>query len=137
MPLEPERGDDEAVPIFGIRMFPGHRDWHLVSVAHAPDPRKLVFIGETGTATNMERLYGRAKRGKRVIGRIPWGHWKTVTFVAALRQKGMTAPFVIDRPMNGLIFVEYVRQCLMPTLRLVTLSTWTTSLPTSLIRCTS
>jgi transposase len=82
----------------------------------ALDPQKLVFIDETGTATNMGRLYGRAKRGKRVIGRIPWGHWKTVTFVAALRQEGMTAPFVIDRPMNGSIFLEYVRQCLVPTL---------------------
>lgn len=80
------------------------------------DPRKLVFIDETGTSTNMARLYGRAKRGQRVIGRVPWGHWKTVTFVAALRQDGLTAPFVIDCPMNGVIFIEYIRQCLTPTL---------------------
>lgn len=80
------------------------------------DPAKLVFIDETGTSTNMARRYGRAKRGKRVIGRIPWGHWKTVTFVGALRQERFTAPFVIDKPMNGLIFLEYVRQCLAPTL---------------------
>ena len=64
----------------------------------------------------MARLYGRAKRGKRVIGRVPWGHWKTVTFVGALRQDRLTAPFVIDKPMNGAIFIEYVRQCLAPTL---------------------
>jgi transposase len=82
----------------------------------ALDPQKLVFIDETGTATNMTRLYGRAKRGQRVIGRAPWGHWKTVTFVAAMRQDGLTAPFVIDQAMNGAIFVEYVRQCLLPTL---------------------
>jgi transposase len=80
------------------------------------EPQKLVFIDETGTATNMARRYGRAKRGQRVIGRVPWGHWKTVTFVAAMRQDRLTAPFVIDRPMNGAIFVEYVRQCLVPTL---------------------
>jgi transposase len=80
------------------------------------DPGKLVFIDETGTTTNMARLYGRAKRGRRVIGRVPWGHWKTVTFVAALRQDRLTAPFVIDCPMNGAIFIEYVRQCLLPTL---------------------
>jgi transposase len=80
------------------------------------EPQNLVFIDETGTATNMARRYGRAKRGQRVIGRVPWGHWKTVTFVAAMRQDGLTAPFVIDRPMNGAIFVEYVRQCLLPTL---------------------
>jgi transposase len=76
-----------------------------------------VFIDETGTSTNMTRLRGRGKRGCRVVGHVPWGHWKTMTFVAGLRQDGITAPFVIDRPMNGAIFVEYVRQCLVPTLR--------------------
>lgn len=80
------------------------------------ESQRLVFIDETGSTTNMVRLYGRAKRGQRVIGRTPWGHWKTVTFVAAMRHDGLTAPFVIDRPMNGAIFVEYVRQCLLPTL---------------------
>lgn len=82
------------------------------------DPSRLVFIDETGTSTNMARLYGRAKRGLRALGRTPWGHWKTVTFTAALRLDGITAPFVIDQPMNGAIFVEYIRQCLVPTLRL-------------------
>lgn len=81
------------------------------------DPAKLVFIDETGTNTKMARLYGRARRGQRVVGRVPWGHWKTVTFVAGLRQDAITAPFVIDRPMTGTIFVEYVRQCLVPTLK--------------------
>lgn len=81
------------------------------------DPARLVFIDETGTSTKMARLRGRAKRGRRVVGRIPWGHWKTVTFVAGLRQDGVTAPFVIDHPMNGAIFIEYVRQCLAPTLQ--------------------
>jgi len=81
------------------------------------DPSKLVFIDETGTSTSMARLYGRAKRGLRALGRVPWGHWKTVTFTAALRLDGVAAPFVIDKPMNGAIFVEYVRQCLVPALR--------------------
>jgi transposase len=81
------------------------------------DPAKLVFIDETGTSTKMARLYGRAKRGKRAIGRIPWGHWKTVTFVGGLRNDALTAPFVIDKPMNGPIFIEYIRQCLVPTLK--------------------
>ena len=80
------------------------------------DPDKLVFIDETGTNTKMARLYGRAKRGKRAVGRIPWGHWKTVTFVGGLRHDRLTAPFVIDKPMNGPIFIEYIRQCLVPTL---------------------
>ena len=65
----------------------------------------------------MARLYGRAKRGLRALGRTPWGHWKTVTFTAALRLDGVVAPFVIDKPMNGAIFVEYIRQCLVPALR--------------------
>ncbi len=80
------------------------------------DPAKLVFIDETGTSTKMARLYGRSKRGSRVIGRVPWGHWKTVTCVAGLRQDAVTPPFVIDRPMTGAIFIEYLRQCLAPTL---------------------
>ena len=81
------------------------------------DPARLVFIDETGTATNMARLRGRAKRGIRLIGRVPWGHWKILTFLAGLRQDGITAPFVIDGAMNRAIFVEYLRQCLLPTLR--------------------
>jgi transposase len=81
------------------------------------DPAKLVFVDETGASTKMARLYGRAKRGRRVVGRIPWGHWKTVTFVAGLRLDGFTAPFAIDCAMNGTIFIEYLQQCLVPTLR--------------------
>jgi transposase len=81
------------------------------------DPSRLVFIDETGTSTNMARLRGRARRGSRVIGRVPWGHWKITTFVAALRHDGVSAPFVIDRAMTSAIFIEYVRQCLVPALK--------------------
>lgn len=81
------------------------------------DPAKLVFVDESGASTKMARLYGRAKRGRRVVGRVPWGHWKTVTFVAGLRLDGFTAPFAIDCAMNGEIFIEYVRLCLAPSLR--------------------
>src|SRR5205807_656016 len=80
------------------------------------DPARLVFIDETGTSTAMARLRGRARRGHRVVGRVPWGHWKTMTFLAALRHDAITAPFVIDRAMTGAIFREYLRQCLVPTL---------------------
>ena len=65
------------------------------------DPEHLVFIDETGTATNMARLRGRAPRGERLVGKVPWGHWKTTTFVAGLRSSALTAPCVIDGPMNG------------------------------------
>jgi transposase len=80
------------------------------------DPRRLVFIDETGTSTNMARLYGRGKRGQRVVGRVPGGHWKTMTFLAGLRHDAITAPFVIDCAMTRAIFQEYLRQCLVPTL---------------------
>ncbi len=81
------------------------------------DPARLVFIDETGASTKMTRLYARARRGQRALGRVPWGHWKVVTFVVALRLDGMKAPFAIDWAMNAATFVEYVRQCLVPTLK--------------------
>ncbi len=81
------------------------------------DPERLIFVDETGTATNMARSRGRAKRGERLIGKVPGGHWKTTTFVAGLRQSAMTAPLVIDGAMNGEIFLAYVEQFLAPTLK--------------------
>ena len=67
------------------------------------DPARLVFIDETGTSTNMVRTRGRAPRGKRLVGRVPHGHWKITAFIAGLRCGAVTAPFVIDQPMNGVI----------------------------------
>ena len=81
------------------------------------DPKKLVFLDETGANTKMTRRYGRAPRGERVVGRVPHGHWKTTTFVAALRADGRTAPMVTDGAMNGDLFVAYAEQVLVPTLR--------------------
>lgn len=80
------------------------------------DPARLVFIDETGSATNMARRYGRCRGGARLIGKLPHGHWKTMTFVAGLRHDRITAPFVIDQPMNATIFKTYVERCLAPTL---------------------
>lgn len=80
------------------------------------DPAHLVFIDETCTNTAMVRQRGRAARGERLIGYAPHGHWKTITFVAGLRNRGMTAPFVLEGAMNGPMFLAYVRQCLGPTL---------------------
>lgn len=65
----------------------------------------------------MARLCGRALRGKRCVAAVPHGHWKTTTFVGALRSTGMTAPMVLDGAMNGQAFEAYVREILMPTLR--------------------
>ena len=81
------------------------------------DPARLVFLDETAVSTNMARLWGRAPRGVRVIGWVPLGEWKTITFVAALRRNKMTAPMVVDGPMTGEMFLAYVEQCLVPTLR--------------------
>ncbi len=65
----------------------------------------------------MVRSHGRCRRGQRLIGRAPFGHWRTSTFVAGLRHDGVIAPLVLDCPMNGIIFQTYVRRCLAPELR--------------------
>jgi transposase len=64
----------------------------------------------------MARRYGRALRGQRLVASVPHGHWKTSTFLAALRQDKVTAPCVIDGAINGELFLAYVEQFLAPTL---------------------
>ena len=81
------------------------------------DPTKLVFVDETGTNTKMVRAYGRCAKGQRLIGRQPFGHWKTTTFTAGLRCDGITAPFVLDGPMNRAAFLVYIDKILGPTLK--------------------
>ena len=71
-------------------------------------PSKLVFIDETSVKTNMTRRYGRARRGCRLVAAVPHGHWKTTTFVGALRCDGLTAPLVIDGALNGELFLAVV-----------------------------
>ena len=83
----------------------------------ARGPEQWVFVDETWASTNMTRRYGRAPRGERLVGAVPQGHWKTTTFVAALRANGLTAPLVIDGAMTGDLFVAYVGQVLVPTLK--------------------
>ena len=79
--------------------------------------RRLIFLDETGVTTNMVRRYARGPRGQRVKGYAPHGHWRVSTFIAGLAPEGIIAPFVIDQPMNGEIFTQYVRQYLVPELR--------------------
>ena len=81
------------------------------------DLQKLVFIDETWTSTSMARRYGRAPRGQRCIASAPHGHWKTTTFIAGLRHDRLTAPMVTDGPMDGEMFLAYVRKFLCPTLQ--------------------
>jgi transposase len=80
-------------------------------------PERLVFIDETWVKTNMAPLRGWGARGERLIGKAPQGRWRTLTFVAALRCDGITAPCVFDGPINGVKFLAYVEQVLVPTLR--------------------
>lgn len=80
------------------------------------DPARLVFIDETWAKDNMTRLRGRSQRGCRLIGKIPLARWHTTTFLAALRLDGMTAPMVLDGPIDGVWFLAYVEQVLCPTL---------------------
>lgn len=81
------------------------------------DCRHLVFLDETATTTNMTRQRGRSPRGQRCVASVPYGHWKTTTFIAGLRKDAITAPLVLDGPMNGAAFLAYIQTCLCPTLR--------------------
>ena len=83
----------------------------------AMDIEKLVFIDETWAATNMTRSYGRAPKGCRCIDSAPLGDWQTTTFVAALRHRQLTAPMVVDGPMDGELFLAWVELFLCPTLQ--------------------
>lgn len=81
------------------------------------DPKRLVFIDETWVKTNMTRTHGRCPRGQRLIAKVPHGHWKTLTFVAALRCDAIVAPCVLRQPVNTISFLAWVTQFLVPTLR--------------------
>jgi len=76
-----------------------------------------VFVDETWAKTNMTRTHGRAPRGQRLVARVPHGRWTTMTFLAALRCDRIAAPCVIDGPINAEIFLAWVIQFLLPTLR--------------------
>ncbi len=81
------------------------------------DPHRLVFIDETWAKDNMTRTHGRAMRGQRLVAKVPHGRWRTMTFLGALRHNGVSAPCVIDGPINGQSFLAYVEQFLLPTLK--------------------
>ena len=81
------------------------------------DPERLVFIDETWIKTNMAPLRGWGPKGQRLKDYAPHGHWRTLTFVGALRASGLVAPCVFDGPINGEAFSAWVEQVLAPTLR--------------------
>ena len=77
----------------------------------------FIFVDETWASTNLTRSHGRCPQGERLVMDVPHGHWKTTTFVVGLRTSGLIAPTVVDGPMTGDVFVAYVVQQLVPTLR--------------------
>lgn len=91
------------------------RRWHAWQ--RFMDLERFVFIDETATATNMTRRYGRCPSHRRLVAKVPHGHWRTTTFVAGLRKSGITAPLVLDGPMTGAAFRAYAEQFLAPLLR--------------------
>ena len=72
-----------------------------------------MFIDETWIKTNMAPIRGWGPKGKRVRGYAPHGHWRTLTFVAALRCDRIVAPCVFDGPINGVSFRAWVNQQLL------------------------
>lgn len=85
--------------------------------APALDPARVVFVDETAANTKMDRRYGYAPRGEPVVGAVPHGHYKSLTFTAALRADGMTATQVLDGPMTAARFRDYLATVLVPALR--------------------
>jgi transposase len=81
------------------------------------DPERLVFIDETWTKTNMAPLRGWAPCGERLTAKVPHRRWKTTTFLAALRHDKITAPWLLEGPIDGESFRTYVAQVLLPSLR--------------------
>ena len=76
-----------------------------------------MFIDETWAKTNMAPLRGWCRRGTRLKAKAPFGRWKTMTFIAALRHDRIDAPCLFDGPINGEAFLAYVQTFLVPTLK--------------------
>jgi transposase len=75
---------------------------------------RLIFLDETSTNTKLTRLRGRFQKGKRLKSKAPFGHWCTQTLIAGLKSDGLIAPFVVNAPMNRVIFDTYVETQLAP-----------------------
>ncbi len=89
--------------------------WHE-SLA-AVSPAQLVFVDESGANTKMTRLYGRSPLGQRLVDRHPQGQYQTSTLIGAVRLRGPCAPWLFEGPMDGEMFLAWVRQGLAPQLQ--------------------
>ena len=81
------------------------------------DAGRLIFIDETWSKTNMTRLRGRSRRGERLVSKVPHGHWKTTTLIAALGLEGMRCSTVVNGAVNGDVFEAFVEHVLVPVLQ--------------------
>jgi transposase len=82
------------------------------------DPRRLVFIDESGAKTNMTRTRGRSPRGRRLKSFAPLGHWHTTTtMISAINLCGVRASMVLDGATDSEAFCVYIEQVLVPVLR--------------------
>ena len=77
----------------------------------------LVFVDESGANTQMTRLRGRALGGERLRARVPHGRYQTSTLIAGIRLQGPCAPWLFEGPMDGEMFLAWMRQGLAPALR--------------------
>ena len=95
-----------------------HRDAWREDFARI-DPTRLVFLDESATTTDRDRIYGRAASGKRVDGPAPRGHWNVTTLTAAVRLDGVIEPACQARGQatNAVWFEQYIAHCLVPSLR--------------------
>jgi transposase len=91
------------------------QDWRQWS-RHV-DAGRLIFIDETWAKTNMTRMRGRALRGERLIDKVPHGHWKTTTLIAALGIEGICCSMLLDGAVDGDAFIAFVKDVLVPQLR--------------------
>lgn len=80
------------------------------------DPERLIFLDESGIATDMTRRYGRARRGQRVRQGVPAGRWQTLSILGAIRSSGWIAAMSIEAATDGDIFLAYLEQVLGPRL---------------------
>ena len=82
-------------------------------------PERLVFVDETGIDTRMTRAYGRAARGERALGKVPWGRWERLTVIGALALDGVIASMSVAAATGTgtAVFLAFIEQALVPALR--------------------
>jgi transposase len=81
------------------------------------DPTELVFVDESGIATNLVRLYGRAPKGERVRGSAPYGRWERLTILGGLSLEGLIACMSVDGATDTDVVLAFTEHVLVPALR--------------------